>query len=212
MSSFSKSSNKKTEEACIGCSIPFFNNNNNNNNNKRNKSPTPLSPNGDDFSVGNTYNNRNSTSGDEQDNNLKQSILVQELKVALVEHGLIATIYWPSKNSQIYEPKHTIIKKKKNEDRIECELIVDNQPKKFRFLLYDIISVNSGKGESKGIPSDIDNKLCMHFIIKEKGELNLALASETLRNDMVEGFQILAKNSNIDNNKDILEKLENEHS
>jgi len=208
MSSFLKSSNKKTEEACIGCSIPFFNNNNNNNNNKRNKSPTPLSPNSDDFSVGNTYNNRNSTSSDEQDNNLKQSILVQELKIALAEHGLIATIYWPSKNSQIYEPKHTIIKKKKNEDRIECELIVDNQPKKFRFLLYDIISVNSGKGESKGIPSDIDNKLCMHFIIKEKGELNLALASETLRNDMVEGFQILAKNSNIDNNKDTLEKLE----
>jgi hypothetical protein len=192
MSSFSQSNNKKTEEGCIGCSIPFFNS-------KRGKSPTPLSPN-DDFSIGNTYNSRNSTSSDEQDNTVKQTILEQELKVALAEHGLIATMYWPSKNSQTYEPKHTIIKKKKNEDRIECELVVDNQPKKFRFYLNEIISVNSGKGESKGVPTDIDNKLCMHFIVKDKGELNLALASETLRNDMVEGFQILAKNANSDIN------------
>jgi hypothetical protein len=179
---------KKTEEACIGCSIPFFNN--------RNKMPT--SPPNDDF------RQTISISTDEQDqlkNDSHLTILVQELKVALAEHGVTATIYWPSKSSHIYEPKQTIIKKKRNEERVECELVVDNQPKKFRFMLYDIISVNKGKGESKGIPTDIDSKLCMHFIIKDKGELNLSIASEILRNDMVEGFRILAKNS-IDSEKD----------
>ena len=182
---------KKTEEACIGCSIPFFN---------RNRSPTTTSP----TSPNDDFRQTISISSDEQDqlkNESHLTMLVQELKAALAEHGVSATIYWPSKTSHLYEPKQTIIRKKKNEERVECELVVDNNPKKFRFMLYDIISVNKGKGESKGIPTDIDSKLCMHFIIKDKGELNLAIASEILRNDMVEGFQILAKNS-IDPEKD----------
>ena len=191
---FNSLGNKKTEEACIGCSIPFFNN-------RGRSSPAPTSS-SSSSSSSTVVVDFSQQSTDDNDNNNESHliILIQELKVALAEHGINATIYWPSKTSQFFEPKQTIIKKKRNEERIECELVVDNQPKKFRFMLYDIISVNKGKGESKGIPSDIDNKLCMHFIIKDKGELNLTIASETLRNDMVAGFQILARNS-IDSEK-----------
>ena len=116
-----------------------------------------------------------------------------QFESVLERNGFLATLYLPSVDNSRPKRQVAVMRKKKSQDRIDCEVIVDNKPKLFRFSLSDVTTIGKGKGKSKVVPPEIDESLCMYFAIKDKGELSLVLKSESLRNDILRGFNILNK-------------------
>ena len=116
-----------------------------------------------------------------------------QFESVLEKNGFLATLYLPSVDNSRPKKQVAVVRKKRSQDRIDCEVIVDNKPKLFRFSLLDVSIIGKGKGKSKVVPSEVDEAMCMYFNIKEKGELSFVLKSESLRNDILRGFNILSK-------------------
>jgi hypothetical protein len=109
--------------------------------------------------------------------------LVDTLEDTLAVSGINAMMYLPKKHSTS-EGKATIIKSKRNDPRIDCEVFVDGKVKKFRFTVLDVTEVKIGKGLVNAIPNDIPASRCFNLMIKSKGELNFVMESERLRDDV----------------------------
>ena len=99
--------------------------------------------------------------------------------------GFKAQVCFPS---NIYD---AIVKKKKNSDRVDVEIIIEGKVKLFRFLMVEIDGLGLGKGPSSVIPDHISQEQTFFFIIKGKGELSLVFESEPLRNSVYAGFEAL---------------------
>ena len=53
--------------------------------------------------------------------------LVETLENILAEYGLQATMYLPSKSSSTSKPRDALIKSKKDDPKIDCEVVVDGK-------------------------------------------------------------------------------------
>lgn len=116
------------------------------------------------------------------------AFLVTTLETLLAEDGVNAAMYLPSRTSSAI-PRRAIIRSKRNDPRIECEVIVEgNKLKKYKFTVTDVLSLRKGRGRSTIIPDEVDNEKCLHLQISTKGELNLVFDSIALRDDFFVAF------------------------
>lgn len=118
--------------------------------------------------------------------------IVTKLEKILAESGLDAVMYLPSTNaSKLPTAREASIKAKREDPKVDCEVVVDGKLKKFRFTVFDVIGVKKGPGHGRVIPDDTDPSKCVHLVIDEKGELNLVFDSVDVRNDFVAGFRFI---------------------
>lgn len=119
--------------------------------------------------------------------------LTDTLENILAEYGLQATMYLPSKSARVSTPREALIKSKRDDPKIDCEVVVDSKLKKFRFTVFDVENIEKGRGKARIIPEDVLDSSCLHLLIQGKGELNLVLGSENLRDDFVVSFRELIR-------------------
>ncbi len=117
--------------------------------------------------------------------------LVDTLEGILSENGIEAQMYYPSRISGLSIAHRAILRSKKKDPRVECEVFVDKKMRKYKFTVFDVEKIFKGRSSSNVVPEVISADKCIFMQITGKGELNLVFESTQLRDEFVTAFCIL---------------------